>query len=282
MPKFSDLYVALGFDDRRFKAGLKRSSKQMSFFQKQMKSMGTIIAGAFAARALINFRREAMRVNIEFEKTMSGVRAITGATDTEFKILTDSARELGKVTTRTASQVAQLQTEFARIGFTTQEILNATQATIHLSEATGEDLAQAAQIAGATLRGFGKDAVETKSIVDLMAKSFSSSALNLERWGESMKYVAPVARAANVSIEETAAMMSILADAGIHGSMAGTALRMMMLRLTKSGKPLSERLEELAEKGISLADANDEVGQRAQTVLLVLAKQSEKVKELTG
>ena len=282
MPKFSDLYVALGFDDRRFKAGLNKSQSRMKKFSNQVSKLGGVIAGAFAVQSIISFGTQVIRTNVAFEKSMSSVKAITKATDEEFQQLTKSARSLAEVTTKTAQEVSALQKEFALIGFTTQEILNATAATIMLSEATGEDLAQAAQTAGATIRGFGKDADATQEVVDLMAMSFTSSALNLERWGESMKFVAPVARAANVSIEETAAMMSILADAGIHGSMAGTSLRMMMLRLTKTGEPLSTKLKDLAEKGITLADANDEVGQRAQTALLVLSEQIDTIERLTS
>ena len=278
----SKILIKLGLQSDNFKKGLTEAKKRTSFFAKQVKAAGTAIIGAFAVQAIFQFGKAVMQTNIEFEKSMSGVKAITGATDEEFKMLVDSARELGKVTTRTASEVASLQTEFAKIGFTTKEIIAATNATIKLSEATGEELAMSAQVAGATIRGFGLEAQDSGAILDVMAKSFTSSALNLERWGESMKYVAPVAEAAGISVEETAAMMSVLADAGIHGSMAGTAMRKMMLELTKSGKPLSETLEELGEKGITLADANDLVGERAQTALLVLSKQHEKVKELTG
>ena len=216
-----------------------------------------------------------------FEKTMSGVAAISGATGTELQKLEEDAKRLGATTSKTATEVAQLQVEYAKLGFTTQEILNATEATVLLSQATGEDLARSAEVAGATIRGFGMDASESSRVVDVMAASFTSSALNLERFAEAMKYVAPVAKASGITLEQTAAMMSKLADAGIHGSMAGTALRQIMLEMAKAGKTGMQGFNEMAKAGLSLADANDEVGQRAATALLILSKNEKAVNNLT-
>lgn len=225
--------------------------------------------------------RSTFGIMTSFEKTMSGVAAISGATGTELQKLEEDAKRLGATTSKTATEVARLQVEYAKLGFTTQEILNATEATVLLSQATGEDLARSAEIAGATIRGFGMDASESSRVVDVMAASFTSSALNLERFAEAMKYVAPVAKASGITLEQTAAMMSKLADAGIHGSMAGTALRQIMLEMAKAGKTGMQGFNEMAKAGLSLADANDEVGQRAATALLILSENEKAVNSLT-
>ena len=117
-------------------------------------------------------------------------------------------------------------------------------------------------------------------VVDIMAASFTSSALNLERWTESMGYVAPIARVAGRSIQLTAAALSIMADAGIHGSRAGTALKRIFEETAESGKPFAASLRDLAEKGITLANAEDEVGRRAMAALLILADNVDKLEEL--
>ena len=83
---------------------------------------------------------------------MAAVKAISGATSDQFKELEADALRYGKTTVFTATQVAQLQEEFARLGFTTSEIQNATRATLDLAAATGESLSNSAQIAGSTLR----------------------------------------------------------------------------------------------------------------------------------
>lgn len=243
-----------------------------------LKSLAGMYLGLAGARKLWTSFTDTV---IGFEKQMSSLKAISGATGDEFNDLEEDAKRLGAATTKTAIEVGALQTEYAKLGFTTDEILAATEATILLAEATGEDVAMAAQIAGATIRGFGKDAAETGQVVDVMAKSFTSSALNLERFAESMKLVAPVAKAAKVPLEVVTAALSALADAGIHGSIAGTAMRRILTEFDASGKPFGEQLDALAKKGLTLADANDEVGRRAMTALLVLSENTDKINELT-
>lgn len=216
----------------------------------------------------------------EFQQKNAVLASVLGKSRAEIGRLKESAKELGASTSFTAAEVSQLQTEFAKLGFSEQEILNASKATLNLAAATGTDLATAASVAGSTLRGFSLSAKETEKVAGVMAKSFSRSALDMEKFKESMKYVAPIAKEAGVSIEETTAMLSALADAGISGSSAGTALRRILNEIGASGKPAAEALGELAAKGMTLADAQDEVGRNAQTALLVLANNTRKVKEL--
>ena len=157
-----------------------------------------------------------------FEAKMSEVKAISGATADQFQKLKANAEQLGASTIFTAKDVAQLQVEFAKLGFTADEITKVTEATLYLAQASGSDLARAAEVAGSTLRGFGLDATETNRVTDVMALSFSRSALDMEKFAQSMKYVAPIANAAGVSLEETTALLGVLANAGISGSQAGT------------------------------------------------------------
>src|SRR5690606_9525135 len=103
----------------------------------------------------------------------------------------------------------------------------------------------------------------------------------LDNFTESMKFVAPVARAANISVEETTALLGVLADSGIRGSNAGTALRRIITDLAKDGRPLQERLKELAAQGLNLSGAMDEVGRFAQTALLVLTDNVNRIDQLT-
>jgi ABC-type transporter Mla subunit MlaD len=272
-------------NNTKFKQGLAGAKASMKGFGKSINKMGaglTPFLGVTAGIAgLTSVMRGAGRTIMDFEQSMADVKSITRATDEEFKQLEDSAKKLGGSTKFTASEVAQLQKEYAKLGFTTEEILKASEATLDLAAATGSELAEAAEVAGTTIRGFGLDAAEAGRVTDLMARSFTSSALDLEKFKESMKYVAPVARAAGVSIEETTAMLSVLADAGISGSMAGTSLKKIMSELGSEGGTLSEKLRDLSSKGITLANAQDEVGERAKTALLVLGKQIDTIPKLT-
>ncbi|MFR9511485.1 MAG: phage tail tape measure protein, partial [Rikenellaceae bacterium] len=217
----------------------------------------------------------------DLEYRMAMVQAISGATADEFERLTLNAKLLGGTTEYTATEVAGLQLAYSRMGFVPDQILEMTSATLDLATATGEDLAQSADIAGTVIRGFNLDAEESGRVVDVMAKSFNSSSLQLDSFYEAMKYVAPVATAANVTLEETTAMLGVLADRGIRGSQAGTALRTIFLQMAADGGSVTDRLAELSDQGLELGDALDEVGKRAVTSLMVLAGSKSSVDTLT-
>ena len=205
-------------------------------------SFGKMAAGVVAAAAAFKQVNQivggAIRTFRDFEFQMAKVKAISGANRGEFTKLSKTAQELGRTTFFTAQQVAELQTNYSKLGFTTQEILDAQEATLQLATATDSDLARAATVAGAAVRGFGLDASETKRVVDVMTVAFTSSAMDLEKWQTSMTKVAPIAKSAGFSIEETAAIMSKLTDAGIEASIAGTSLRNILLKMQSPNSDL--------------------------------------------
>ncbi len=222
---------------------LKKVSKTAD---KSTKSFGKMAAGiglAVTAFSAINKQiGAAINTFKKFEFQMAKVKATTGATEKDFKKLNATAKQLGRTTFFTASQVGELQMNYAKLGFTTSEILDAQEATLRLATATGSDLARAAVVAGAAVRGFNLDASETERVVDVMAVAFTSSALDIEKWQTSMTKVAPIAAGAGVSIESTAAVMGKLTDAGIEASIAGTSMRNIFLKMQDSSSDLSQHL----------------------------------------
>jgi TP901 family phage tail tape measure protein len=238
---------------------------------------------------------ESVKILANFELQMAKVKAITGASDKEFKKLEKSAKDLALGTMFTATQVAELQLAYSKLGFTTEEILAATDATTKLATITGDDLANSADVVGSAIRGFGLDATEAGRVVDVMAKSFTSSALNLENFKQSMKTVAPIASAANISLEQTTAMLGVLADSGLRGTVAATGLRNLMSQLTDPTSKLAKELgytinnseglsiafEDLVKKNIDLATATGLTDKRTKAAFLTLLKGADKVDKLT-
>lgn len=277
----TSLTLQIGGDISRLRAEINKANGLMNGFKTQLANVGAAMGVTFGAATVFQGLQYGFKVIKDFEKSMSEVRAITNATDAEFAALTNSAMELGRTTLFTAKQVSELQIAFGRLGFSNQEILDSTAATLQLAVATGEDLVKSADIAGSTLRSFNLDAKEMQRVVDVMAASFNKSALGLDNFGESMKYVAPVAAASNITLEETTAMLGVLADAGIRGSMAGTSLRKIISDVGGESGTLAEKLEKLAAKGLSGADAMDEVGRTAYASLLILTKHINKVNDAT-
>ena len=216
-----------------------------------------------------------------FEDANAKLSATLGTTTSQTQDLQAVQRELGRTTSFTAGEVAELQVELAKLGFSQDEIKNSTEGILLLAKASGTDLANASEIAGSTLRAFGLETSETGHLADVMAKSFSSSALDITKFKESMKFVAPVSKSANVSLEETTALLSILANNGVKGSQAGTSLKRIMSEMAKTGKPLKEALQDVADAGLNLTSAQDEVGRSAQTSLLILGDNIDKIDGFT-
>lgn len=279
-----DLTLNIGANTRELNAALGSMRKDIrqatGNVTAMMQQAGMQMTAALTA-PLVLFGRGALKSFASFEQSMAKVKAVSGATSAEFQALTKNAEDLGASTRFTSQDVAGLQLEYSKLGFSSEEILKVTRATLALAQATDSDLSQAATVAGSTLRAFGLNASETQRIVDVMAASFSSTALDINAFQDSMKYVAPVAKAAGVSVEETTAMLGALANAGIKGSAAGTALRRIFAEMADSGLPAADALRKLSEEGIELADAKDEVGRNAMSALLVLTKMQPEIDKLT-
>jgi hypothetical protein len=270
MAKLGSLVVNIG-------ANTKDLNKKLGRVQRNMKSMTSNITklgrsmSASLTLPLAAIAGKSLKLAVDFEASMAKVKAVSGATGAEFKSLEDTAKRLGSTTVFTASEVSGLMLEYSKLGFSAAQINEVSEATLYLAQATGSDLAGAAAVAGATLGGFGLAAKETGRVTDVMAASFSSSALDIGLFKDSMKFVAPVAKIAGVSLEETTAMLGVLANAGIKGSMAGTALRRIFGELAEGSGTVTEKLANLSKAGLTLADSKDEVGRSAQSALLVLA-----------
>ena len=251
---------------------------------KSFRKMGTSIvagfAGLFAIQQMTRLIKDAFVTIKDFEQQMAKVEAITGATDEEIKALSNSAKTLGSSTRKTATEVGKLQEELAKLGFTTDEILDATGAIINLSEATGSDLAQSSSVAAGVLNAFGLEAKDTKQLVDVMAKSFSSSALDINKFEIGMANVGPVTAEAGVSVEETTAMLGILVDRNVQASKAGTGLRNVFLTLSKEGKTLEGAMAEINSATDRSAKAVEIFGKENAVVATILADTRDEVNEL--
>ena len=212
--------------------------------------------------ALFTKLREGVGDIVKFELANSRLAAILGTTSDKVKELTADAQRLGATTKYTASEATDLQIELAKLGFTRKEILDATEHVLKFAQATGAELADAASLAGASLRMFNADTRETERYVSAMAVATTKSAY----LATALPIVGPVAKAFNFSIEDTLALLGKLSDAGFDASMAATATRNVFLNLADSngklakalGKPvktlpeLVEGLKSLKEKGVDL------------------------------
>lgn len=186
-----------------------------------------------------------------FEQAMARVKAVSGATDTQFAALTKTARELGRTTKFSATEAAGGMNFLAMAGFKATEIIKAMPSVLQLAAAANLDLASAADITSNIMTGYGMKAKDLSMVNDVLVKSFTSTNTNLVQLGQAMKYVGPIAKSAGISFEETAAAIGLLGNAGIQGSMAGTSLRRIIGALIK---PVGAGGKALDKLGIIIKD----------------------------
>ena len=279
--KLKQVHTAVNNEIIKVRKSIDKNNESVKASSKSFKKMGTTaikaFAGLFAIQQLTALFKNAFVTIKDFEQQMAKVEAITGATDEEIKALSNSAKTLGSSTRKTATEVGKLQEELAKLGFTTDEILDATGAIINLSEATGSDLAQSSSVAAGVLNAFGLEASDTKQLVDVMAKSFSSSALDINKFEIGMANVGPVTAEAGVSVEETTAMLGILVDRNVQASKAGTGLRNVFLTLSKEGKTLEGAMAEINSATDKSAKAVEIFGKENAVVATILASTRDEV-----
>jgi hypothetical protein len=229
------------------------------------------IAGGIAL--ISNAFASGLNIIKNYSSEWSKLRALVGSgvSGADLSALQKSANvggDLGK----SATDVTKLQIELARFGLTARQIVDVTPGILKLSAVTGEDLANSASTVAANLKSFNLEANQSERVVGVLARVFNESASGLSDFAESSKYAAPSAKSAGVSIEFMSAAIAKLADRGIKGSMAGTALRRIFTEMAGTGKSASEAWAELTKRGINLASAQDDVGLTAMNALQILSE----------
>ena len=161
----------------------------------------------------------------KFDDQMRLTKAVTGATGEQFQKLTERAKQLGRDTAFTAAEVASGMTSLGRMGFSSDEIDKSIDSVMDLSRATGTDLAQSADIAANSMRIFGLESTQMSHVADILTATANGSAQTLTDLFEALKMAGPQAAVARESLTDVSAAIGVMANVGIKGSMAGTALR---------------------------------------------------------
>ncbi len=187
-----------------------------------------------------------------FQSQMSAVQAISGASGEEMDALAEKAKYMGSTTAFTATEAGQALEYMAMAGWKTGDMLGGLEGIMNLAAASGESLGATSDIVTDALTAFGLAAQDSARFADVLAAASSNSNTNVAMMGETFKYAAPVAGALGYSIEDTALAIGLMANAGIKGSQAGTALRGT---LTNLAKPSDDVLWYMDELGVSLTDS---------------------------
>lgn len=211
-------------------------SKAVSVVENGLKSLttGTVSAGT------------------NFESAMSSVASISGATGNDLKELTSKAKQMGATTQFSATEAANAMEYMAMAGWKTKDMVSGIGGIMNLAAASGSDLARTSDIVTDALTAFGKSASDSGTFADVMAAASSNANTNVEMMGETFKYVGAAAGAMGYSIQDIALATGLMANSGIKGSEAGTALRSVITRMAKPTKESSAAMKKL---GLSMTDS---------------------------
>ena len=271
MARQSLLSVVLGLKSDKFERGLTSAQRKLKATSTQLSSVGRgLTIGLTAPLAAIG--ASSFKVAADFELAMKKVKAVSGATGKEFDKLNQSALDLGASTVFSASSVSSLQLEMAKLGLSSDEIVKATSSTLSLAQAFGNELGPTAETVVKTINQFGLEAEDAGAVADVMATAFGASALDLEKFGGAMGNVAPVAKEFGFSLEETTALLGVLANNGIEGTDAGTKLKMAFSQLAAEGFNVKEVFTGIINGSLSYKDAVDLLGKRAAILSPILGK----------
>ncbi|HAP7601597.1 TPA: phage tail tape measure protein [Enterococcus faecium] len=262
MEQFS-VEALLKATDSGFVKTFKDAQDAVKTFEEKSNSMttavGKVMQGTGAAMTkyittpLIGVGVAAAKVGGDFEEQMSRVKAISGATGDTFEQMKQQAIDLGAKTAFSAKESAAGMENLASAGFSAQEIMKAMPGLLDLAAVSGGDVALASENTATALRGFGLEASEAGHVADVFARAAADTNAEVGDMGEALKYVAPVANSMGISLEETAAAIGIMSDAGIKGSQAGTTLRGALSRLARPTKAMQDTMDNL---GVSFYDAD--------------------------
>lgn len=228
----------------------KAADSAASFGAKSAQAFGATqqaIAAAGVAAALNEIAeayQECISIAADFEETMSTVEALSGASADEMEELNAMAKELGATTKFTATESAEAMTYMAMAGWDATEMLSGMDGVLQLAAASGEDLALVSDIVTDNLTAFGLTAADTAHFSDVLAAAATNSNTSVSIMGETFKNCAAIAGALNYSIDDVAVAVGLMANAGVKGSNAGTALKNtfngLLSGITLTGSALGE------------------------------------------
>jgi TP901 family phage tail tape measure protein len=211
---------------------------------RSMAIAGGLIAGGFAVAA---------NAATKFEKQLSAIKAVSGATQSEMEAVRKKSLQLGADTAFSASESAQAIEELIKAGLTVSQVLDgAADATVALAAAGGIALPDAATIAANAMNSFNLQAKDLVKVADLIAGAANASAIDVGQFGQSLQQVGAVAHLAGLSFADTAVAIAEMGNAGIKGSDAGTSLKTFLQNLiptTKQQIELSKKLGLITKNG---------------------------------
>lgn len=240
---------------RSFAEKIAASGKTVKEFGQGMTSVGKELSMKVTA-PLTAIGGLAVKLGADFRSGLSEVQAISGATAEDMMKLEESARSLGSTTKFSAKQVTEGFSYMSMSGWDVQQSLDGIDGVLNLAAASGENLGRVSDIMTNSISSFGDEAKDAGRYADVLAAAASNANTDVSGLGEAFKMVGPVAGALGYSLEDTSVALGLMANSGIQGSQAGTALRSALTNLVSPTKAMKDEMKKL---GINVKDSNGEM-----------------------
>lgn len=292
-------------DTKQFQSALAKATQSMKSTEGKSQTFSSAMMGVFAglgfgatqmAMSTIRAFKDSIAGFAEYEAAIDRAGAIAGLErgSDELRRMSNLAKELGATTRYTSTEVSSAYNFMAMAGMKANKIMASTPAVLQLASAGAIELGSAANIVTNIMAGFGKSSSELAQVNDILVSSITGANVDVSQLGEAFKMAGPVAKAAGISFEETATAISLMGNAGIQGTLAGTALRGAMSHLlspTKRAKeiltelgveattstgelrPLTDILADLEYGGLTAGEAMELFGVRAGPSMMALISQ---------
>ena len=284
--------VVLGLDNKDFRKGMAGVSQSMYAAGGAFSRFGTIARGltsptvasmsaiALSAKGMGQFIRQASELYVEYNDTLARTGAILGVTKDEMTDLDTEVKAIGASTRFTASQVGEAANMLAIAGVTADEMISdkALENLVKFAIAGGVDITTATNIGIAGVKAFGMEMTQLGHVSDVLTRTFTRSNVDIVSLGEGMKFAAPVAHSAGLAIEETAAAIGALGNAGLRGTVAGTGLRMAINKLLK---PTFDSQKAINDLGLTVQVLSP-AGESAKHALKGVTSQLDRTKKQTS
>lgn len=214
------------------KRNYKAAGEESEDFGEEGKNAAETIEQALVAAGIVKLLKEiyeafsaCVSLAGDFEESMSNVEALSGADAQEMAQLSQAAQELGATTKFTAQEASDAMGYMAMAGWDAQQMLSGMDGVLQLAAASGEDLATVSDIVTDNLTAFGLQASDTARFSDVLAAAATKSNTSVSIMGETFKSSASIAGALGYSVEDVAIAVGLMANSGVKGSIAGTALK---------------------------------------------------------
>lgn len=274
--KLMELAVARQQQQEQKKAADKNlADKQQNLYN----AYGNLESAKSMADSIMSPFMGAVKTAADFEQVMAKVKAITGSNTQEMARLEAQAKALGSSTQFSMTQAGEAMTYLGMAGWKTEQILGGMPGLLNLAAAAGADLAQTADIVsdGMTALGmtagqkipnaFGQMVDSTTHFADVMAAASSNANTNVQMMGETFKYAASTAGALGYSIDDLGLATGLMANAGIKGSNAGTALRSIFTRMSTETDSAAQAMKML---GINMTEVGADGQQKMKSFTKVI------------